>query len=956
MEYLDFDLEIQRLAGGQYRVAVVRSPAGEAEAIVRFPYDDIALENRLDKVEIALLKSSGTRRGVPTEEEKAVQEFGQALYETLFSGEIRARYDVSCERAAQNDQGVRLRLCIQAPELAALPWEFLFNARDGEFVCLSSRTPVVRYIELQEPVRSLKVTPPLRILGMVASPSDLAPLDVMREKERLERATAGLRDRGAVELTWLEGCTWRDLQRAMRGGPWHIFHFVGHGAYDNAGDEGVVVLCDEAGFSDQLPASRLARLLADQQNLRLVLINACEGAKAGKRSIFSSVASVLVRRGIPSVIAMQYEITDAAAIEFGRAFYEALADGWPVDAAATEARKAVSLELGNSVEWGTPVVYMRTPDGVLFDLAALPRQPAAVPARAEYIPIAAPSDVEQETRNEESPPAAQTMVTPVIAARPVTALLPAASVPAARVRAAPLAVAPANQEVARRSVDAVLRFVPFAAALGVVLLALVVYLVIKNAQSPSAAPPAPPSPTSSATLQAPVVVPATMIAPVVASVTPTLIKAPADTPTLQSLPAAAPTETSQPKGRVSGGHFVLPPNLDGETREWSGLEPISLDATLAEGCGGPQSDPAPADASLDLKAGWDRNNLYFQVLVRDDRLVTNESARPWEDDTVELGCQANGHTWQFSFTADGRRGKLLDGVSQESVQTIAATKPTADGWQIEIAVPAKEFGVAELAEAACYPFTFGYWDDDNGGSGDSHLVRWGSGTNSLPAQWGNLELAGTVVNPGYPTPTPYPTVQTSLSSRHFSLPPVLDGSLGDWSKAPPVLLDDQRAEGHGGGDPQPSPADLSVTLHSGWDDGRLYFGVAVQDDWLLADSENLWEDDTLELGLEIGGRVRQYTFASNGRVSELIDGWQRVTPSLTSTVSRTATGWIVEVSLPSSELGAALTEGTAFPFTLGYWDDDDGGPGDSHLVLWGTSTNSKPETWRSLQLEGTPAQ
>ena len=41
-----------------------------------------------------------------------------------------------------------------------------------------------------------------------------------------------------MEVSWLEGQTWRDLQKAMRGGPWHVFHFVGHGGFDPGADEG----------------------------------------------------------------------------------------------------------------------------------------------------------------------------------------------------------------------------------------------------------------------------------------------------------------------------------------------------------------------------------------------------------------------------------------------------------------------------------------------------------------------------------------------------------------------------------------------------------------------------------------------------------------------------------------------------------------------------------------------
>jgi hypothetical protein len=47
----------------------------------------------------------------------------------------------------------------------------------------------------------------------------------------------------------------------------------------------------------------------------------------------------MVRRGIPAVIAMQFEISDDAAIEFAPALYGALAARRAVDTAVAEARK-----------------------------------------------------------------------------------------------------------------------------------------------------------------------------------------------------------------------------------------------------------------------------------------------------------------------------------------------------------------------------------------------------------------------------------------------------------------------------------------------------------------------------------------------------------------------------------------------------------------------------------------
>ena len=94
----------------------------------------------------------------------------------------------------------------------------------------------------------------------------------------------------------------------------------------------------------------------------------------------------------------------AAAVEFARSLYEALADGMPVDACVAEARKAISLSASNTVEWGTPVLHMRSPDGALFQIDGLrtsvarasgmykvPAPPATTPLQATAQPTPTPA-------------------------------------------------------------------------------------------------------------------------------------------------------------------------------------------------------------------------------------------------------------------------------------------------------------------------------------------------------------------------------------------------------------------------------------------------------------------------------------------------------------------------------------------------------------------------------------
>jgi hypothetical protein len=71
-----------------------------------------------------------------------------------------------------------------APELGNLPWEYLYSASKNRFLTLSVETPLVRYLEFMDRIKPLIIQPPLKMLVMISSPSDVIPLDVEREWKR----------------------------------------------------------------------------------------------------------------------------------------------------------------------------------------------------------------------------------------------------------------------------------------------------------------------------------------------------------------------------------------------------------------------------------------------------------------------------------------------------------------------------------------------------------------------------------------------------------------------------------------------------------------------------------------------------------------------------------------------------------------------------------------------------
>lgn len=261
--------------------------------------------------------------------------------------------------------------------MAALPWEALFDPETGSYVC--RKEPLVRHVPAPYTVEPLDVQGPLRILVLIASPVDLPALDVDAERARLSDALAGPVADGRIELAWLPQAKWSEVHATLMAGPWHVLHFIGHGDYSVEKDQGLIAFVGEDGRKDLVEAERFADLLHEAEPTpRLVVLNSCASGREGAADLFSGTASTLARSGIAAVAAMQFSISDDAALEFSRGFYTAIAHGRGVDAATRSGRIEI-LGVPNSLDWVTPVLYLRGDKTTLFNLApratTVPRPP-----------------------------------------------------------------------------------------------------------------------------------------------------------------------------------------------------------------------------------------------------------------------------------------------------------------------------------------------------------------------------------------------------------------------------------------------------------------------------------------------------------------------------------------------------------------------------------------------------
>ena len=356
-DYVNFDIRIgeKRDEDGRYPVTA-RSDQGYGEtdsSTWQALPDDVEFEEALDYLRERIARPSDA------------ETLGQKLHHFLFPIRVLNLYNLSRAKAKAEDKtGLRIRLRIDrnAPELSKIPWEYCFG--DKGFLALNEETPFVRYIETTELPEPITTPEKVRILIVMASPSDWPKLDTAAEEKWINKALTNLKEKGRVEVKVLTQATRSSLRRQFRRYEPHIFHFVGHGKLMDDG-EGALILENNDGTASTVSAKDM-HLLLQSSDIKLVVLSACQTADHGTSDAIMGVAPRLIWAGVPAAVAMQFKIPDKTAISFTRDLYEFLADGDPLDSAVTEARLGAYFDNDDKVFWAIPVLFMRSPDGVIW--------------------------------------------------------------------------------------------------------------------------------------------------------------------------------------------------------------------------------------------------------------------------------------------------------------------------------------------------------------------------------------------------------------------------------------------------------------------------------------------------------------------------------------------------------------------------------------------------------------
>jgi CHASE2 domain-containing sensor protein len=352
MQYKNFSLRIESKLSDGYPVAVETEGMGETFGTFTLSADCLKIVEDLKDVENLQAGSALPR------------DLGSSLYQCLFQNKVGILLYKCLGSVKDEEQGLRIQLRLSPAEIAALPWEVLYDQDTKCFLATSSKTPLTRYIELSEPIKALKIEPPVKILTLIPGGSGL---EVDKEEQIIEEALGNL---AAVEMRVIKDKVTRsEISRALVEDKYHILHFIGHGTFEN--DEGSLLINSENGESDVISATTFADFFRGYPSLKLVVLNACQGAEVSATRQLAGLAPQLVARGIPAVVAMQYPISDTAALTFAREFYLKLCTGWSrgqVDSAISHARNRINMDVPEPLAFATPVLFLRSPTGVIFDL------------------------------------------------------------------------------------------------------------------------------------------------------------------------------------------------------------------------------------------------------------------------------------------------------------------------------------------------------------------------------------------------------------------------------------------------------------------------------------------------------------------------------------------------------------------------------------------------------------
>lgn len=353
----DLEIRVCVESGGRKISYVLHSPSGAAP-FYNLPVQGISLRTapeefqRRTMTELESLMAGKEGDGRPLPPERVADRLagiGRNLYEELFSAELKNQY-------WRFRDSVRTIL-INSDE-PWLPWEMIKPYRDDDpsqptednFLCLQYQ--LTRWLIGRAGPATRIAVKRLAAIEAAVVPGQMRLAYARAECEYLSNLAAA---HPGVAYKSLASVTFKALDELLCRGGINLYHFAAHGDFDfGVPSDAQILLADGKSFcAKDLHGSRQTQLAKDRP---FVFLNACRVGQQGLSltQLGGWAAALIQRSRCSGFVGPLWSVNDRRAFKFACAFYQAVANGETVGAAAQQARRHI---VGTDPTWLAYSVY-----------------------------------------------------------------------------------------------------------------------------------------------------------------------------------------------------------------------------------------------------------------------------------------------------------------------------------------------------------------------------------------------------------------------------------------------------------------------------------------------------------------------------------------------------------------------------------------------------------------------
>lgn len=281
---------------------------------------------------------------------KPIKDIGARLFSSLFESGLDSVREREREQARRDGLGLQLRLGFSSSDaaIAALPWEWMLDTWQGEFVSLLDQETITRTMYDSGSPVLVELPDELRMLIVSYSDGSLA---IEREVDAIRTAFAARTAMADPVILHAANPDRGELVERLQEVRPTVLHYCGSGLEDSTGPSIALAGPGSERF-DRIPPAGLVEILQRCHMPQIVVLNACT----------TSSFAFAIAPHVQAVVALTGLVPDDAAVELASLLYASLARGAAIDAALATARQELAIRSERDLgvpSWAAPVLYYR---------------------------------------------------------------------------------------------------------------------------------------------------------------------------------------------------------------------------------------------------------------------------------------------------------------------------------------------------------------------------------------------------------------------------------------------------------------------------------------------------------------------------------------------------------------------------------------------------------------------